>query len=77
MRQKDPMDTLETTKKPSKREGRGHGGGGPGSSSTTTANKSLITRNLRLVYDEVAGERIPDDMLDLLSQLGAKEERSQ
>ncbi len=31
-----------------------------------------ITRNLKKVYEEVAAEPIPQDMLDLLNQLGSK-----
>ena len=72
------METEATTKKPSRREGRtGRSQGGAGSASTSTANKALITRHLRLAYDEIAGERIPDKMLDLLGQLGAKEGQRQ
>ncbi|ANP45612.1 NepR family anti-sigma factor [Candidatus Viadribacter manganicus] len=37
------------------------------------ANKSLITRNLRLAYGEVAGEAVPDRLLDLLNQLDESE----
>lgn len=72
------METEVTTKKPPRGEGRsGKSQGASGAASTTPANKALITRNLRLVYDEIAGERIPDKMLDLLGQLGAKEEQRQ
>jgi len=38
--------------------------------SRSAANKSLITRNLRLVYGEVAGEAVPQRFLDLLNQIG-------
>ncbi len=36
---------------------------------SVTAHKALITRNLRLAYDEVAGEPIPNKILDLLAQM--------
>lgn len=39
----------------------------------SAANKSLITRNLRMAYGEVAGEGVPDRFLDLLSQLDERE----
>lgn len=35
-----------------------------------SANKSLITRNLRLAYGEVQNEGVPDRFKDLLEQLG-------
>ena len=41
--------------------------------SKSAANKSLITRNLRMAYGEVAGEGVPDRFLDLLSQLDERE----
>lgn len=34
------------------------------------ANKSLITRNLRLAYGEVTNEGVPDRFKNLLDQLG-------
>ena len=69
------METLITTKKPPRRDGKaGSPNGGRSNGATSTAHKTLITRNLRLAYDEVAGESIPDGMLDLLDQLNAKEE---
>lgn len=37
------------------------------------ANKSLITRNLRLAYGEVTQEGVPDRFRDLLEQLGESE----
>ena len=45
---------------------------------STATHKSLITRNLRLAYGEVAGEPIPDRFNDLLNKLAdaAKEEGS-
>ena len=64
-----------TTKKPARKDGKAGGhGAGPGGP-TSTAHKALITRNLRLAYDEVAGERIPDQMLDLLEQISAREQK--
>lgn len=40
---------------------------------STATHKALITRNLRLVYGEVAGEPVPDRIKQLLNELGAKE----
>jgi len=40
---------------------------------STATHKALITRNLRLVYGEVAGEPVPDRISQLLNELGAKE----
>lgn len=70
------METLITTKKPPRRDGKAGSpaSGGRSNGATSTAHKALITRNLRLAYDEIAGEPIPDGMLDLLDQLNAKEE---
>ena len=46
-------------------------------STSTATHKALITRNLRLVYGEVAGEPVPSRITELLNQLGAaKETRS-
>lgn len=42
---------------------------------STATHKALITRNLRLVYGEVAGEPVPDRINDLLNQLGAAGDR--
>lgn len=39
----------------------------------SAANKSLITRNLRLAYGEVTSEGVPDRFRDLLDQLGENE----
>jgi hypothetical protein len=67
-----------TSKKPARRDGKAsgpqNGDGRSGGSSTSTATKALITRNLRTAFDQVAGEPIPDRMLELLDQLSAKEE---
>jgi Anti-sigma factor NepR len=66
------MESLVQPTKPPRREGKA---GKPAKTGASSANKALITRNLRLVYDEIAGEGIPDNMLELLNQLGAKEEK--
>lgn len=42
---------------------------------STATHKALITRNLRLVYGEVASEPVPGRIQDLLNQLGAAGER--
>lgn len=42
---------------------------------STATHKSLITRNLRLVYGEVASEPVPDRINELLNQLGAAADR--
>lgn len=38
-----------------------------------SANKSLITRNLRLAYGEVTSEGVPDRFLEILGKIEAKE----
>ncbi|MEQ1819305.1 MAG: NepR family anti-sigma factor [Terricaulis sp.] len=38
-----------------------------------SANKSLITRNLRLAYGEVQSEGVPDRFLELLEKIDRKE----
>ena len=38
-----------------------------------SANKSLITRNLRLAYGEVTSEGVPDRFLELLEKIDRKE----
>lgn len=38
-----------------------------------SANKSLITRNLRLAYGEVTAEGVPQRFLDLLNQIDESE----
>ncbi|MEZ5958892.1 MAG: NepR family anti-sigma factor [Hyphomonadaceae bacterium] len=35
----------------------------------SAANKSLITRNLRLAYGEVTSEGVPDRFLDILNRI--------
>jgi hypothetical protein len=69
-RWKSDMESLVHPTKPPRRDGKV---GKASKSGSSTANKALITRNLRLVYDEIAGEQIPDRMIELLNQLGAKE----
>lgn len=41
----------------------------------SAAHKSLITRNLRLAYGEVAGEAVPQRFLDLLNQIDNSEDK--
>ena len=70
------METVVTTKKLSPADGkakRSQGGGSRSGGPTAPAHKALITRNLRIAYDEVAGEAIPPEMLKLLNQLDARE----
>lgn len=38
-----------------------------------SANKSLITRNLRLAYGEVTSEGVPDRFLQILGKIDRKE----
>ncbi|MES1202996.1 MAG: NepR family anti-sigma factor [Pseudomonadota bacterium] len=45
------------------------------SGASTSAHKALIARNLRLVYDEVAGENVPDRILELLDQMDKIKDR--
>lgn len=49
--------------------GQGGGQGGSKGGQPGINAKALITRNLRLAYDEVASEPIPQHFLDLLNQL--------
>ena len=44
--------------------------------SNSAAHKSLITRNLRLAYGEVASEGVPQRFLDLLDKLGDAEDKN-
>lgn len=46
------------------------------SGTSTSAHKQLITRNLRMVYDQIAGEEIPPRILDLLQQIDESEKGS-
>lgn len=48
--------------------GQPSGGAAKGAKPSVGA-KALITRNLRLAYDEVASEPIPQHFLDLLNKL--------
>jgi hypothetical protein len=72
MAQKDIMETLVTNKPPLKEEG---GAKGPSGHASTATHKALITRNLRLVYGEVAGEQVPDRIMDLLDQLADRKDQ--
>ncbi|HVY83816.1 MAG TPA: NepR family anti-sigma factor [Caulobacterales bacterium] len=45
------------------------------SGASTSAHKALIARNLRMVYDQVAGEPVPDRILELLAQMDKKTDR--
>jgi Anti-sigma factor NepR len=71
MAQKDIMETLVTHKPPHTEDGAkaqaGH--------ASTATHKALITRNLRLVYGEVAGEQVPDRIMDLLDQLADRKDQ--
>jgi hypothetical protein len=42
--------------------------------SKSATHKSLITRNLRLAYGEVAGEPVPDRFMELLNQIEDSED---
>lgn len=72
MRRNESMDTLVSSNKSS---GKSPKGGGKPPAGPNTAHKALIARNLRLVYDEVAGEQIPDRILELLVQIDKQEGR--
>lgn len=72
MAQKDIMETLVTNKPPQKEE---VGAKGPSGRASTATHKALITRNLRLVYGEVAGEQVPDRIMDLLNQLADRKDQ--
>ena len=66
-----------TSRKPSRRDGKAatsQEGDGRHGGATSAANKALITRNLRMAFDQIAGEPIPDRMLDLLEELSLKED---
>ncbi len=43
--------------------------------SNSAAHKSLITRNLRLAYGEVASEGVPQRFLELLDKIGDAEDK--
>lgn len=44
--------------------------------SKASANKSLITRNLRLAYGEVTSEGVPQRFLDILDKLDDEGDKS-
>jgi hypothetical protein len=67
------METLVSSPRAPGKGGRGGGGKKPPNGPAGAAHKALITRNLRLVYDEVAGEPIPDRIVHLLAQMDQKE----
>lgn len=54
-----------SSNKPPHNEDKAKSGG-----ASTAAHKSMIARNLRLVYGEIASEPVPDKIADLLNQLG-------
>lgn len=71
------METVLTSRKPSRRDGKAATspeGDGRHGGSTSAATKALITRNLRMAFDQIAGEPIPDRMLNLLEELSLKED---
>jgi hypothetical protein len=70
MARKDNMETLVSKKPPED----GSVAKAAKANASTAAHKALITRNLRLVYGEVAGERVPDRIMELLGQLGDRKD---
>ena len=66
------METVVNANKPPRKEGRPK----KTDHASTATHKALITRNLRLVYGEVAGEPIPDRLADLLEKLTSKDAKS-
>jgi hypothetical protein len=64
------MDTLVSRKPPT--------GSGPRkpSKESKASHKALIGRNLKLVYDDIAREKLPQNLLDLLSQIDEGEVKS-
>lgn len=68
MRRKDDMESVVTKNTP---PSNGRGGG----KSPTSANKALITRNLRMVYGEIASEPLPSKLMDLLNQIEDGEDK--
>ena len=61
------MDTLVSKRPPS----------GPGThkpAKDKASHKTLISRHLKLVYDDIAREKLPQQMQDLLSQMDEKTE---
>lgn len=68
MARKDDMEGLVTKSGPVR-------GANGARKSASNANKALITRNLRIVYGEVASEPLPQQLLDLLDRIEAGEEK--
>jgi hypothetical protein len=64
------MDTLVSRKPPS-----GAGLRKP-SKESKASHKTLISRHLKLVYDDIAGEELPQNLRDLLSQIDEREVKS-
>jgi hypothetical protein len=64
------MDTLVSKKPPS--------GAGPRkpTKETKASHKTLIARHLKLVYDDIALEQLPQNLQDLLSQIDETEVKS-
>jgi hypothetical protein len=64
------MDTLVSKKPPS--------GAGPRkpTKETKASHKTLISRHLKLVYDDIAREQLPQNLQDLLSQIDETEVKS-
>jgi hypothetical protein len=65
MRRKDEMENLVAKKSPPRDGSAGNGKRG----APSATNKSLITRNLRIAYGEVASEPLPEEWLKLLNQI--------
>ncbi len=61
------METIVNASKPPRTDAKAK----KADHASTATHKALITRNLRLVYGEVAGEPVPDRLNELLNQLGA------
>ena len=70
MRQKNEMDTLVSRKPPA--------GAGPRkmSKESRVSHKVLITRNLKLVYEDIAKEDLPEKLQTLLDQIEDGERKS-
>ncbi|HWA01058.1 MAG TPA: NepR family anti-sigma factor [Caulobacterales bacterium] len=66
------METLVSPNRPSGKDGKVKK---VRSGASTSAHKALIARNLRLVYDEVAGEPVPERILELLAKMDKAEDR--
>jgi hypothetical protein len=68
MRRKDDMESVVSKNTPPS-NGRGV------SKSPSSANKAMITRNLRMVYGEIASEPLPPKLLELLNQIEGGEDK--